>query len=105
MGSVATDRPRTVSSGRPRGPPRTQLSRVLTNMTTIDTHATGATVPSGGASVVTNTTESVPLEGVLGWLTTADHKRIGRMFIGVGLLATLTVAALGILLALDRMIT
>jgi len=74
-------------------------------MTTIDTHATGATVPSGGPSVATNTTESVPLEGVLGWLTTADHKRIGRMFIGVGLLATLTVAALGILLALDRMIT
>lgn len=40
--------------------------------------------------------------GAAAWATTADHKRIGRMYVGVGLLALLAVSALGALLGLER---
>jgi heme/copper-type cytochrome/quinol oxidase subunit 1 len=74
-------------------------------MTTIDTHATGAAVPSGSHGVATTSADSVALVGVAGWSSTTDHKRIGRMFIGVSLAATIAVAGLGVVLALGRIST
>src|SRR3954447_9825598 len=105
VGNVAPDRPRTVSFGWPCGPPRQQPSRVLTPMTTIDTHATGATVQSGSHGVATTTADTVALDPVVGWLGATDHKRIGRMFIGVSLTATIAVSVIGLLLALERALT
>jgi heme/copper-type cytochrome/quinol oxidase subunit 1 len=55
-------------------------------MTTIETHATGAA-----------TSPSLGLASVSEWLTTTDHKRIGRLFIAsslVGLLGVVVVAAI-----------
>ncbi|MEO5901262.1 MAG: cbb3-type cytochrome c oxidase subunit I [Ilumatobacteraceae bacterium] len=71
-------------------------------MTTIDTHATGAVGTVGDPAATAGTSSAVALSGVAGWITTTDHKRIGRMFIGGSLAAALGVAVLGILLALDR---
>lgn len=63
-------------------------------MTTIDTHVSAA-APAASAT-----------PGLLGtiadWITTTDHKRIGRMYVGASLLALLGVAAVGLLLGLDR---
>jgi len=60
-------------------------------MTTIDTHATGAAASSG-----------VRLSSVADWLTTTDHKRIGRMFIAVSLAALLGAVAVAALLGIER---
>ncbi len=60
-------------------------------MTTINTHATGAAAsPSAG------------LASVGEWLTTTDHKRIGRLFIGVSLVALLCVIVVAALLGIER---
>jgi heme/copper-type cytochrome/quinol oxidase subunit 1 len=71
-------------------------------MTTIDTHATGAVGTAGTAAATAGTSSAVDLTGVVGWITTTDHKRIGRMFIGVGILGALGIAVLGLLLGIDR---
>lgn len=62
-------------------------------MTTIDTtaQATGAPADAGQA-----------LAGLAGWLTSADHKRIGRLFFGTSLLGALAVAVVGLIIALER---
>ena len=64
-------------------------------MTTIDTRneAIAATEPTTAARALT---------GVAAWITSTDHKRIGRMFVGVGLLLTLGVGVVGGLLGLER---
>jgi heme/copper-type cytochrome/quinol oxidase subunit 1 len=65
--------------------------------TTADDVATrdhGAAGASGAASGL--------VEATSGWLTSTDHKRIGRLFIGGGLLAALATAALGVLLGIER---
>jgi len=60
-------------------------------MTTIETHAPGATVsPSARTSSVGE------------WLTTADHKRIGCSFIGVSLLGLLGAVVVAALLGIER---
>ncbi len=46
-------------------------------MTTIDTHPDTAVVVAPRSGVV---------QEVLDWAVTADHKRIGRLFVGFGLL-------------------
>jgi cytochrome o ubiquinol oxidase subunit 1 len=59
-------------------------------MTTIDTHAPGAAVSSGRLAAVAE------------WITSTDHKKIGRLYVGtaaLGLLGSLVVAAL---LAFER---
>src|SRR5262249_30341022 len=43
--------------------------------------------------------------GVASWLTTADHKRIGRLFVGFSLTALLGVAGIGALLGFERIDT
>ena len=60
-------------------------------MTTIDTHATGAATSPGAG-----------LASVGDWLTTTDHKRIGRLFIGVSLVALLGVIVVAALLGIER---
>ncbi len=63
-------------------------------MTTIDTHAAGA-----DTGVVSSAARPA---SVVDWLTTTDHKRIGRLFIGGSLLATLGVIVVATLLGIER---
>ena len=62
-------------------------------MTTIDTTASSA--PSTGTG----------LACVAEWLTTTDHKRIGRLYLGAGAVAFLGVAVVAILLGVERIST
>ncbi|HVE19689.1 MAG TPA: cbb3-type cytochrome c oxidase subunit I, partial [Ilumatobacteraceae bacterium] len=64
-------------------------------MTTIDTHAAGA---AGGVTASTNG----GMSSVADWLTTTDHKRIGRLFISVSLVALLGVVVIALLLGIER---
>ena len=59
-------------------------------MTTIDTVSNTATGSSGAASSIAD------------WITTSDHKRIGRAMIVLGLLALLGIAVVGGLLGFER---
>jgi len=59
-------------------------------MTTIDTTASSA--PSTGTG----------LACVAEWLTTTDHKRIGRLYIGAGAVAFLAAAVVAVLLGIER---
>jgi len=71
-------------------------------MTTIDPNvAAGATVGAGRTAAEPRTGSAV---GALAdWLTTADHKKIGRLHIGVALLVAVAVAVVGALLGLERL--
>lgn len=42
-------------------------------------------------------------EGLAGWLSTSDHKRVGRLFLATSLLFLLVAAVLGELLAIERL--
>lgn len=59
-------------------------------MTTIDT--TAQTPADAGRA----------LASLAAWLTTSDHKRIGRLFLGSGLAAAIGVPVVGLLLAAER---
>ena len=64
-------------------------------MTTIDTHV-GASL---GASA-----QAPSLVAALGhWVTSSDHKRIGRLYVGWSLLFAVSVTVIGALLGLERM--
>ena len=69
-------------------------------MTTIDTR------PDAADAVPDDTSSGTAAAGFFAtaaaWVTTTDHKRIGRMYVGVGLLALLVTSALGALLGLER---
>ncbi len=71
-------------------------------MTTIDTSADSATTDD---PVSAGTTAAGPLDTVAAWLTSTDHKRIGRLFIGSSLVAMLAAAAAGIVLGIERTFT
>lgn len=43
-----------------------------------------------------------PLSGIAAWLTTTDHKRIGRLFVVTSLLMVVVVGVIGVLLGLER---
>ena len=60
-------------------------------MTTIDTHVSSAPATSGSG-----------LACVAEWLTTTDHKRIGRLYIGTGALAFVASAVAALLLGIER---
>jgi len=64
-------------------------------MTIIDTHV-GATTHAQGAG-------SAFVVSVGQWITSSDHKKIGRLFIGTSLLSALLVAVLGLIFGLERM--
>jgi len=59
-------------------------------MTTIDTHATSA-APSGAG-----------LASVADWVTTTDHKKIGRLYIGASAIAGIGAIVVAALLAFER---
>ena len=65
-------------------------------MTTIDTHAAGAT---GGVTA----SSTARLSSVGDWLTTTDHKRIGRLFIAVSLVGLLGLIVIAALLGIERL--
>ncbi len=65
-------------------------------MTTIESSSGTATVDAGDDAIV------AAVESVAGWLTTTDHKRIGRMFVGTGLVGALAAAVVGIVLGIER---
>jgi len=62
-------------------------------MTTIDTHATGAADAGAGLACVAD------------WLTTTDHKRIGRLYVGTSLVALVGSLVVAALLAAERIST
>lgn len=62
-------------------------------MTTIDTHV-GVPAHSGGSSFVASVGD---------WVTSSDHKKIGRLFIGMALLHAVAVAVIGAIIGLERM--
>ena len=65
-------------------------------MTTIDTRADTA-VTSESSSVVVSF-----FAGAASWVVTADHKRIGRLYLGFGMLMLAAVAVFGVVLGLER---
>jgi heme/copper-type cytochrome/quinol oxidase subunit 1 len=62
-------------------------------MTTIDTPAPATSAPTDVGSA---------LSSVAGWITTADHKKIGRLFLGTSLVGAVAVAVAGLLVAVER---
>ncbi len=68
-------------------------------MTTIDTRpeVAAATGDDAGDSAVT-----AFFAGLAAWVTTTDHKRIGRMYAGLGLVVLVAVGVLGTLLGIER---
>lgn len=61
-------------------------------MTTIDTHVGAATQGSSSSFVAT----------VGQWVTSSDHKKIGRLFIGWSLVHAIEIAVLGVLFGFER---
>ena len=59
-------------------------------MTTIETHAHRAAPASGGLACIAD------------WVTTTDHKRIGRLYLGTSTLALLGTAVVALLLGIER---
>lgn len=66
-------------------------------MTTIDPHVAGS-----GADAVTGERADGLLASVADWVTSTDHKKIGRLFIGTSLLLLLGVAVIAVLLGVER---
>jgi heme/copper-type cytochrome/quinol oxidase subunit 1 len=65
-------------------------------MTTIHTS------PEALATAGGRTTSGRGLAAIGGWAITSDHKRIGRLFVGVALVVAIAAAVLGLLLGLER---
>ncbi|MEP7048447.1 MAG: cbb3-type cytochrome c oxidase subunit I [Ilumatobacteraceae bacterium] len=66
-------------------------------MTTIDTNAASAP-----ASATATASAGARISSAADWLTTTDHKRIGRLFIAVSLVALLGVLVIAALLGIER---
>lgn len=63
-------------------------------MTIIDTHVGASTqAQSSGSSIVVSIGQ---------WITSSDHKKIGRLFIGASLLSAVLAAVLGLIFGLER---
>lgn len=67
-------------------------------MTTFDTHAAGSAASSSSGSSATGAF----LVGIASWATTSDHKKIGRLFVVVALVAAAAAAVVGALLGFER---
>lgn len=63
-------------------------------MTTIDTSATAAGAGTGVGHL---------LAEIAAWITTSDHKRLGRLMIGAGLLVAVATAVVALLLGIERL--
>jgi heme/copper-type cytochrome/quinol oxidase subunit 1 len=69
-------------------------------MTTIDTSSDTAEIADGDAP--SESAVASFFVGAAAWATTTDHKRIGRMYAGAGLVGLLVIALLGAVLGLER---
>lgn len=65
-------------------------------MTTIDTRADTAVGSDGSSALVSF------FAGAASWVVTIDHKRIGRMYLGAGMLALAAASVVGLVLGLER---
>ena len=65
-------------------------------MTTIDTRADTAVGGDDSSALVSF------FAGAASWVVTTDHKRIGRMYLGAGMLALAAASVLGLVLGLER---
>jgi heme/copper-type cytochrome/quinol oxidase subunit 1 len=73
-------------------------------MTTIDPHVVGSGTDGArvDAADAAATRQGGLVTAVGDWITTADHKKIGRLFIGSSLLLAVAVAVIGVLLGIER---
>ena len=71
-------------------------------MTTIDTRPVADAAAGKSATAPALGDTSAFFAGFAAWSTTTDHKKIGRLYIGFGLLSLLAGAALGALLGLEK---
>jgi heme/copper-type cytochrome/quinol oxidase subunit 1 len=71
-------------------------------MTTIDTHPDGAAVSGDSSTVSSAGSVGSFAVGVAAWVTTTDHKKIGRIYVGIGLVVLLATTVVGLLLGLER---
>lgn len=73
-------------------------------MTTIDTRPDAAPPAAGQPSDAASRDSAVAsfFVGAAAWVTTTDHKKIGRLYVGFGLLLLLATSALGLVLGLER---
>lgn len=69
-------------------------------MTTIDTSPSATAAVSAEIAPLDSTPTALSAVGA--WMTSSDHKRIGRLWIGGGLLGTVAAAAIGALIGLER---
>lgn len=69
-------------------------------MTTIDTRPDAASSAAGETSG--GSTVASFFIGAADWVTSTDHKKIGRLYLGVGLLVLLATSVIGLLLGLER---
>jgi heme/copper-type cytochrome/quinol oxidase subunit 1 len=68
-------------------------------MTTIDTHPDAASAPAGTTPI------GRFLAAVGSWVTSTDHKRVGRLYIGFSLLFAVAAIGIGALLGFERIDT
>jgi len=68
-------------------------------MTTLDTSAAATT--NDGRALVADDTTGV-FDSMSGWLTTTDHKRIGRLFVVSSLVVGVAVALVAVVLGIER---
>lgn len=73
-------------------------------MTTIDTRPDAAPPDTGQPSDAASGESAAAsfFVGAGSWVTTTDHKKIGRLYVGVGLVVLLATSVLGLLLGLER---
>lgn len=74
-------------------------------MTTIDPHVAGAGVDTGHGTAADVAAERVAdgrLATVADWITTTDHKKVGRLFVGTSLLLAVAASVVGVLLGVER---
>ena len=73
-------------------------------MTTIDTRPDAAPTATGQQPDAAARESAVAafFVGAAGWVTATDHKKIGRLYVGFGLVALLATSVLGLLLGLER---
>lgn len=71
-------------------------------MTTIDTRPDAVPAAGGETTDRASGASASFFVGAAAWVTTTDHKRIGRLYVGFGLLLLLATSALGLLLGLER---
>ena len=67
-------------------------------MTTIDTRPDDAVAADDASPSAAEAT----VVGAYQWVTTTDHKRIGRLYTGFGLLVLLAASTLGLVLGIER---